>query len=1308
LPDGTLGNEVVETFEAYDERGRLLRHINPVGTLTINTYFDDSAGKREGFPRRTVVDPDGLAITTEYNMDELGRVTEVHLPRSVDAPAGQFVIGLKYNPLDQLTQLTTPGPFAFKTRRFYDPNGKLEREENDAKDETGADIPDAPSVSAFCYDSEFNLTKTTIGGSDRSAHLITRHCYDSAGQRVLTLLPKGNQVRTRYDERLLPVTRILGDGTENAATSRTEYDGDGRVRRTFDARGNPNTFLLDPFDRVIAEENALGHIIRHDYDNSGNVRFVRVFEKREDGYYLLSRSQTDYDELGRAIATGMNRFDDPPGPHQKDNLKNAFLVSPGPGELLVSRTFYDAGGRVERAIDALGRETHFEYDTLDRVKVQIDPLGNRVENHYDAHGNLIRLDRHDLVRDPETGDVSGHRFFSTSSTYDQLDRMVTSIDSLGNVTRYAYNSRDNLVRRIDALGNVVQTEFDIYNRRVAEKRLQKDTGLGGGIPLAPPEAVDRFQYDDNSNLVTVTDALTRHTNYTFDPLDRRRAIIYPDGRQTTFDYDPDGNLLLTRDNNGLQRHFTVDRLGRTTRVDVDKTGTVIEVEGATFEVYSYDGLDRRYHEENDFARCDIRFNSLDWPVEEVITFNTPEEPLVAPLLIAREFNHVGAVTGLIYPNGRRLHFHRDDLDRLTRVENLVKGTNYPGHSDTPDGHDIAKMEYLGRQRSRCIFGNGAQASYAYDGAARSIEIAHTSPVEPLMRFQYLFDAVGNMRFRNDIEPPGNIGEAFKYDSFYRLANEAFEDKTPFDTASFAPAATLPPDPIPDRQADINSHIGPLELPTGVMTFDYDLVSNRKTEQLADGGDAIYEKNNLDQYIEREETLSGDSASFQYDGNGNLKSDGTRDYIYDSLNRLVKMIGPAGDVRFFHDARGRCIFESGIAGKTHLVWDDTNLIAEYREGNPFTHYVHDDVVDRPLQIVVKVFGGASHELWYHTDLTGSVRMLTDRDGNVVATYRYNPFGQVLEISGGDLYNPVRYAGRRLDEDLGTYDFRARQYDPQIGRFLQRDPLGIVDGTNLYMYTANNPLVFADPFGTDKRPEFEQSGQLDELWCDADTAAEEEAQLWKMRLNPPSSIGPAPHPSQIYVEYKNWYNSDYYFREYRPMYEKVSDSKQKVFNVPVEDIAPPPGHYTNNPFQTVPFEVGYIYRRIDTTGNLLPYVGQSETREKMYNRWYRQDYPNSSFIYQVIDRALWAPKPRRGTISSPLDIAEESNIRAEGGPWVYEGNLSNLRYQVNLELYEHLGGNIPRPTNNKRIPERWELRPKPARSRRPPPRASRARK
>lgn len=121
-------------------------------------------------------------------------------------------------------------------------------------------------------------------------------------------------------------------------------------------------------------------------------------------------------------------------------------------------------------------------------------------------------------------------------------------------------------------------------------------------------------------------------------------------------------------------------------------------------------------------------------------------------------------------------------------------------------------------------------------------------------------------------------------------------------------------------------------------------------------------------------------------------------------------------------------------------------------------VFDDGIDRPLHIAAEV-----SEHWYHTDLVGSVRLLTDTNGDSPADYRYAAFGKVIDSVVPVIFNPWRYTGRRFDVELKTYDYRARQYDPKVGRFVQRDPGGMVDQTNLYGYTINNPLSGSDPSG-----------------------------------------------------------------------------------------------------------------------------------------------------------------------------------------------------------------------------------------------------
>ena len=1062
---------VVELFTDYDSKGRLLRSINPVGVVTQWSFFEDQDDLSFGHLRQIVVDVGGFEITVRNEVDELGRITAVHAPKSVAASDGRFVTHTSYNELDQVIETISTAPFNFRAQKFYDRTGKLERLDIDLKDEFGQAELGGSSVVTFCYDEEFNLVKTTTGGIDLDTHLATKHVYDSAGQRILTISPKGNQVRTCYNERQLPASQTTGAGSEDAATTRIEYDGDGRVHRSFDALGNPTTFEFDVFGRAIATVDALGHITRTDYDKASNVTCVRFFEKQFNGYFLLSRSETEYDELNRAIRNGVDRFEEPLGPFLLSQLDTIMLDSPNPAGLVETKTVYDANSRVVKTVDPLGREVHFAYDNLDRPTLVTDSLGNQTLTQYDEHNNVIRTDQIGSVLAEDDTEIS-KRFFASSSTFDELDRMTSQTDSLGNTTRLFYDSRDNMVRLIDPLGNETKSTFDVYNRLIKSTNFLTDTGIGPVTPAAIP-VMTKQEYDLNNNLISVIDALGRKTRYEYDALDRRRAIIYPNDSKMLTDYDKNSNVIRTQDDNGLQRFFTLDALNRTIRIDVNtiNLSTDLVVAGATFERYEYDGLDRLIMAENDFAICSFRYNSLSWQLQETITYIVNEAPLKTPFTTTRKFNDVGALTDLTYPSGRSLHIDRDDLNRRTNTQNIANGINYPGDSASIDSRPIAQMIYAGLQPDQCIFANGASASYRHDGGGRLIEIAHSGPNATHLIIQYLYDAANNVRIRNDVLTAGPRTERFAYDSIYRLAHEFKPDTAEsFDFSNFGISNTELANPLPNRQSTITTLIGALELPQVPKTYDYDLVGNRDIERTSDGNIINYNSNQLDQYTSRGNT------SYTYDDNGNLKDDQQRFSTYDSLNRLVQVCADKECINeiavFWHDALGRRILEQLGGHVTQLVSDGDDVITEYRDGNLFAQYVYDDGIDSPLHIAAE---GAEH--WYHAGLVGSIRLLTDANGDSFGGYRYTPFGELVELPANEIFNPWRYTARRFDVELETYDYRARQYNPKVGRFVQRDPEGMVDGTNLYSYAINKPLMFSDPNGTDSRPENNHSSPLD---------------------------------------------------------------------------------------------------------------------------------------------------------------------------------------------------------------------------------------
>jgi RHS repeat-associated protein len=186
------------------------------------------------------------------------------------------------------------------------------------------------------------------------------------------------------------------------------------------------------------------------------------------------------------------------------------------------------------------------------------------------------------------------------------------------------------------------------------------------------------------------------------------------------------------------------------------------------------------------------------------------------------------------------------------------------------------------------------------------------------------------------------------------------------------------------------------------------------------------------------------------------------YSWDALNRLVQVSGPAGTVRYVYDGEGHRVQQVTPAGTyNYLVDRVAPLPVVIREEGPegTIDYVHGAGLISAL--------GSTFQHFYQFDGVGSVVSVTDAAGALRQHYGYDPWGNPLWPDALGARNKYRFTSEPWDAASGLYHFRARYYDPTLGRFLSKDPvLGLVrDPATLhpYQYGLNSPLMLTDRTG-----------------------------------------------------------------------------------------------------------------------------------------------------------------------------------------------------------------------------------------------------
>ncbi len=212
-----------------------------------------------------------------------------------------------------------------------------------------------------------------------------------------------------------------------------------------------------------------------------------------------------------------------------------------------------------------------------------------------------------------------------------------------------------------------------------------------------------------------------------------------------------------------------------------------------------------------------------------------------------------------------------------------------------------------------------------------------------------------------------------------------------------------------------------------------------------------------------------NESFTYDKNGNRLTDGTYSYTWDAADQ-VTAVTKKGETKPFvtytYDEDGRRIQK--VVGTTvtnyHYDGDSLNVLYETNGSNTVTKsYTYSDAG----QLVAMKKGSVKY--YYHYNAHGDVIGISDKDGNRLATYEYDAWGNPLKAdeTAAVKDNAYRYAGYQYDHETGMYYLMARYYEPKHGVFLSLDPdPGDEDDIitqNGYTYANNNPVMFVDPDG-----------------------------------------------------------------------------------------------------------------------------------------------------------------------------------------------------------------------------------------------------
>lgn len=726
----------------------------------VSTWvFHDNAGRKQG-------ELDGNGSLTEYFYDKNNQLTQTVVYANPAVNPGSLALDANGNPTASslASTIASVRPSAHvndqKTWNAYDALGRLLK-------------------------TVVTQATVSVNGVSRVDGAVTENEYDRAG-RVIKTTRYANTIDTSGLAAQVSAGSISPTAdSANDRVTRFFYDRDGLLRATLDEEG----FLAETFYNAAGKEwktiryatatteanRANGSLdqlrpLQHANDQTScklyNARGETVGEVSNTGYlteyiYDNNGNLTQKKSYSAPIASPVNA--------------TSTLASIRPASSYqLTATSYDALNRIATQTDATGIQTRYEYDTAGNVV--------RITKAWTAPDARVQTRRYD-VRGRLTGELDGvgssqlaalgpaptqqqidavYTVHGTTYVHDDADRLLSSRDPKGNLTRYYYNADGDLVYEINALGEVKSTTYNVLGQvssetshagRIAASVLATLTGglVNGAVTaaidgIANPAAdtTTRYAYTQSGALLSSIDALGNTTAYQYNAF-AEETLVNKAGRVETTAYNRKGQVSHQAVDPGGANSITnyqYDFLGRKLST-IEAFGTT----AARTTTFEYADAQQRMEQRIDPNGLNIRFRftyDRDGNVLNKTQFSDGEES--ENRITRYVYDDAGRVRFTLAPEGSIAETRYDSEGRVVRtiqyatpMDTLDPSIVSPGIGELQDfigiyaqsAADIHQRNYYDRngRLTYVVDGVGAVTKYSYDSSGNLVEqIAYADPI----------------------------------------------------------------------------------------------------------------------------------------------------------------------------------------------------------------------------------------------------------------------------------------------------------------------------------------------------------------------------------------------------------------------------------------------------------------------------------------------------------------------------------------------------------------------------------------------------